>query len=106
MRWCRRRDSNSHSFRHYPLKIACLPISPRRRHSIRCFGRHEEVACRATANSSRGARYFCGMAAAPDADVGAAEAAEAAMAGTTIAAPGMAAAPEAETAGADAVVEG
>jgi len=28
--WCRRRDSNSHSFRHYPLKIACLPISPRR----------------------------------------------------------------------------
>ena len=29
-RWCRRRDSNSHSFRHYPLKIACLPISPRR----------------------------------------------------------------------------
>ena len=43
------------------------------------------------------------MAAAPDADVGAAEAA---MAGTTIAAPGMAAAPEAETAGADAVVEG
>ncbi len=31
MIWCRRRDSNSHSFRHYPLKIACLPISPRRR---------------------------------------------------------------------------
>mmetsp|Transcript_8053 Transcript_8053/g.15576 ORF Transcript_8053/g.15576 Transcript_8053/m.15576 type:complete len:205 (+) Transcript_8053:608-1222(+) len=30
MFWCRRRDSNSHSFRHYPLKIACLPISPRR----------------------------------------------------------------------------
>src|SRR5215213_9599436 len=29
--WCRRRDSNSHSFCHYPLKIACLPISPRRR---------------------------------------------------------------------------
>ena len=28
--WCRRRDSNSHSFRHYHLKIACLPISPRR----------------------------------------------------------------------------
>jgi hypothetical protein len=28
--WCRRRDSNSHSFRHYPLKIACLPIPPRR----------------------------------------------------------------------------
>ena len=28
--WCRRRDSNSHSLRHYPLKIACLPISPRR----------------------------------------------------------------------------
>src|SRR5574343_334637 len=31
--WCRRRDSNSHSFRHYPLKIACLPISPRRLYS-------------------------------------------------------------------------
>src|SRR5690554_8057409 len=31
MSWCRRRDSNSHSFRHYPLKIACLPIPPRRR---------------------------------------------------------------------------
>lgn len=30
MCWCRRRDSNSHSFRHYPLKIACLPIPPRR----------------------------------------------------------------------------
>ena len=29
--WCRRRDSNSQSFRHYHLKIACLPISPRRR---------------------------------------------------------------------------
>ena len=28
--WCRRRDSNSQSFRHYHLKIACLPISPRR----------------------------------------------------------------------------
>src|SRR6478735_5526412 len=35
--WCRRRDSNSHSFRHYPLKIACLPISPRRR-SLCYFG--------------------------------------------------------------------
>ncbi len=28
--WCRRRDSNSHSFRHRPLKTACLPIPPRR----------------------------------------------------------------------------
>lgn len=28
--WCRRRESNSHSFRHYHLKIACLPIPPRR----------------------------------------------------------------------------
>lgn len=37
--WCRRRDSNSHSFRHYPLKIACLPISPRRLNQARkaCF---------------------------------------------------------------------
>ena len=34
--WCRRRDSNSHSFRHYPLKIACLPISPRRRGHAFC----------------------------------------------------------------------
>ena len=39
--WCRRRDSNSHSFRHYPLKIACLPISPRRHkaHILTCFAR-------------------------------------------------------------------
>src|SRR5512138_1544666 len=29
--WCRRGDSNSHGFRHCPLKTACLPISPRRR---------------------------------------------------------------------------
>ena len=29
--WCRRGDSNSHGFRHRPLKTACLPISPRRR---------------------------------------------------------------------------
>src|SRR6476620_11705216 len=37
--WCRRRDSNSHSFRHYPLKIACLPISPRRQALyFNCFG--------------------------------------------------------------------
>jgi len=28
--WCRRRDSNSHGFRHRPLKTACLPIPPRR----------------------------------------------------------------------------
>ncbi len=28
--WCRRRDSNSHDFRHRPLKTACLPIPPRR----------------------------------------------------------------------------
>ncbi len=32
--WCRRRDSNSHSFRHRPLKTACLPISPRRPRSL------------------------------------------------------------------------
>lgn len=31
VRWCRRRDLNSHDFRHYPLKIACLPIPPPRR---------------------------------------------------------------------------
>ena len=35
--WCRRRDSNSHSFRHYPLKIACLPISPRRQDALSSF---------------------------------------------------------------------
>jgi hypothetical protein len=28
-RWCPRRDSNSHDFRHYHLKVACLPIPPR-----------------------------------------------------------------------------
>ena len=26
--WCPRPDSNRHDFRHYPLKIACLPIPP------------------------------------------------------------------------------
>lgn len=30
MQWCRWRDSNSHSFRHRPLKTACLPIPPHR----------------------------------------------------------------------------
>lgn len=34
MFWCRRRDSNSYSLRHYPLKIACLPISPRRHKAV------------------------------------------------------------------------
>ena len=29
-RWCRRPDSNRHGLRHYPLKIACLPIPPLR----------------------------------------------------------------------------
>ena len=28
-RWCDRRDLNSYTLRHYPLKIACLPIPPR-----------------------------------------------------------------------------
>ena len=26
--WCPRPDLNRHGFRHYPLKIACLPIPP------------------------------------------------------------------------------
>ena len=30
MRWCRRRDSNSHGSPRYPLKIVCLPIPPLR----------------------------------------------------------------------------
>ena len=30
LQWCRRPDSNRDGLRHYPLKIACLPISPRR----------------------------------------------------------------------------
>ncbi len=29
--WCRGRDSNPHSYCHYPLKIACLPVPPPRR---------------------------------------------------------------------------
>ena len=28
--WCRRRDSNSHDLSHNHLKVACLPIPPRR----------------------------------------------------------------------------
>lgn len=27
--WCERRDLNPHAVKHYPLKIACLPIPPR-----------------------------------------------------------------------------
>ena len=30
-KWCRRPESNRHEFPHHPLKMACLPISPRRR---------------------------------------------------------------------------
>lgn len=26
--WCAERDLNPHALRHYPLKIACLPIPP------------------------------------------------------------------------------
>jgi hypothetical protein len=29
-RWCRWPESNRHGSRHYPLKIACLPIPPHR----------------------------------------------------------------------------
>ena len=36
--WCRRRDSNSHGFRHRPLKTACLPIPPRRQTNPPCAG--------------------------------------------------------------------
>src|SRR6185312_5509252 len=80
--WCRRRDSNSHSFRHYPLKIACLPISPRRR-LICCPGSHEApcgfrspgsllVYSEITLHSGAGRRPFIrahlvGICAAPDA---------------------------------------
>ncbi len=30
-KWCGWRDSNSHDFRHHPLKMACLPIPPQPR---------------------------------------------------------------------------
>ena len=38
--WCRRRDSNPHAVKHYPLKIACLPVSPLRLFYLifRCYG--------------------------------------------------------------------
>ena len=45
MCWCRRRDSNSHSFRHYPLKIACLPISPRRHGGLPSGRPHDTPGC-------------------------------------------------------------
>ena len=32
--WCRGRDSNPHSYCHYPLKIACLPVPPPRRQKV------------------------------------------------------------------------
>ena len=38
-KWCRRRDSNSHDLSHNHLKVACLPIPPRRhffRANLRC----------------------------------------------------------------------
>src|SRR3989304_9653561 len=31
MKGCQRWDSNPHGFRHYHLKVACIPISPLRR---------------------------------------------------------------------------
>ena len=38
--WCRGRDSNPHSYCHYPLKIACLPVPPpRRRRELLTFFR-------------------------------------------------------------------
>src|SRR6185503_13587535 len=84
--WCRRRDSNSHSFRHYPLKIACLPISPRRL-ELRVRQAHEECAllvrspirttpectlkqtadCRGTAAETLDLDHFVGIWAAPEA---------------------------------------
>ena len=41
-RWCRRPDSNRHGLRHYPLKIACLPIPPLRL-KLLSFGRTGRV---------------------------------------------------------------
>ena len=54
--WCRRRDSNSHSFRHYPLKIACLPISPRR---PICLLLHSAPALQKTARHSASIKASC-----------------------------------------------
>src|SRR5690554_3956806 len=32
--WCPGPDSNRHSFRYHPLKMACLPVSPPGQHSL------------------------------------------------------------------------
>src|SRR5690606_5635675 len=36
--WCPGPDSNRHSFRYHPLKMACLPVSPPGHHSLLEFG--------------------------------------------------------------------
>ncbi len=64
--WCRRRDSNSHSLRHYPLKIACLPISPRRlKHAIlTCFASCLQCTLASSAAIFSGASDYFGISAA------------------------------------------
>ncbi len=41
--WCRRPESNRHGLRHYPLKIACLPIPPRRQRHQFFFDNPDEA---------------------------------------------------------------
>ena len=113
--WCGRRDSNSHTFRHYPLKIACLPISPRPRLFV--SGLHEEterfLAFQTTSEftlksyfspvgKSVRAHYFVGIWPAPEAaGAGAAGVTALLIAGALV--PGICAAPtaaDAPTAGA------
>ncbi len=111
--WCGRRDSNSHTFRHYPLKIACLPISPRPR-LLKCLGcmrkSFDFLAFQTDSQfnlksylSQTGAvaysAYFVGICAAPDAGIaGGTAMAALPVTGTVVA--GICAAPEAAFSGA------
>ena len=118
--WCGRRDSNSHTFRHYPLKIACLPISPRPLFSLLAnyldgmrnlavffafqavleFTPKYGTVFKRQASKSR---YFVGICAAPEA-AGAAGTGTAALPVTGTEVPGICAAPDAAGSGFAGVV--
>ena len=50
--WCPERDLNPHDLRHYPLKIACLPIPPPG-HFLFLFRLHDHV------SNARTTRFAC-----------------------------------------------
>ena len=60
LNWCRWPESNRHSFRHRPLKTACLPIPPHRL---------IHVATVAASNTQRNSSYCFGSDGEPGAEV-------------------------------------